>query len=63
MDKQRTRLGNMLFKMAKKIYPAGKDGNEFMKEWGDLLFKAAAKVSPDKPAPTTKKLVGKKKTK
>ncbi len=48
MDKSRTKLGNMLFKMAKKIYPAGKDGNPFMKEWGDMLFKMAAFISPDK---------------
>lgn len=44
----RTKLGNELFKLAKEIYPAGKDGNKFMKQWGDMLFKIAAKISPDK---------------
>lgn len=44
----RTKLGNELFKLAKEIYPAGKDGNKFMKEWGNMLFKIAAKISPDK---------------
>jgi hypothetical protein len=48
MDKVRTRLASMLFKMAEKIYPAGKDGNIFMKKWGNMMFKAAAKVAKDK---------------
>jgi hypothetical protein len=48
MDKQRTKLGSMLFKMAEKIYPEGQKGDSFRKEWGNLLFKMAAKISPDK---------------
>lgn len=48
MNKSRTKLGNRLFALAKKVYPAGKDGNPLMKELGDMLFKMASKVSPDK---------------
>ncbi len=48
MKKSRTKLGNKLFKLAKKTYPKGKDGNPLMKELGDMLFKLAARVSPDK---------------
>lgn len=48
MNKSRTKLGNELFKLAKKVYPAGEGGNPFMKKIGNLLFKLAAKVSPDK---------------
>lgn len=48
MKNFRTKLGNELFKIAKDIYPAGKDGDKFMKQWGDTLFKIAAFISPDK---------------
>lgn len=48
MDKSRTKLGNKLFKMARDVYPAGKDGNALMKEFGNMLFKLAARVSPNK---------------
>lgn len=46
MNKSRTKLGNMLFKLAQKVYPV--DGNRIVKKLGDALFKLAAKVSPDK---------------
>lgn len=49
MNKSRTNLGNYLFSLAKKVYPSGKDANPLMKELGDMLFKLAAQVSPDKP--------------
>lgn len=60
MSTTRSKLGSQLFKLAAQVY---EPGNEIRKELGNMLFKLAAKVSPDKPAPTTKKLVGKKKTK
>lgn len=54
MNNARTKLGNSLFALAKKVYPAGKDKNPLMKELGDMLFKLAAEVSPDKAEPAKK---------
>lgn len=48
MNKARTKLGNKLFKLAKDVYPAGKDGSTAKKKLGNALFKLAALVSPDK---------------
>lgn len=49
MKESRTKLGNKLFKLAKDVYPEGKDGNRAKKKLGNFLFKLAASVSPDKP--------------
>lgn len=48
MNKARTKLGNKLFKLAKDVYPAGKNGDPAKKKLGNALFKLAALVSPDK---------------
>lgn len=48
MNKARTKLGNKLFKLAKDVYPAGKNGSTAKKKLGNALFKLAALVSPDK---------------
>ncbi len=48
MNKSRTKLGNKLFALAKKVYPAGEGKNALMKKLGNMLFRLAAKVSPDK---------------
>jgi hypothetical protein len=45
MSSLRTKLGNRLFKAARNTYDKR---NTLRKELGDMLFKLAAKVSPDK---------------
>ena len=48
MNEARTKLGNKLFKLAKDVYPAGKNGSQVKKKLGNALFKLAAAVSQNK---------------
>lgn len=45
MSSFRTKLGNKLFVFARNTYD---NRNSIRKRMGDMLFKLAAKVSPDK---------------
>jgi hypothetical protein len=48
MNNARSKLGDKLFALARKTYPAGQKGDSARKELGNLLFKMAAAVYPDK---------------
>lgn len=56
MKMSRSKLGSKLFSLASEVYEGS---NPLRAEVGDMLFKLAAKVSPDKPKKSVKKRVKK----